>query len=362
MPLPSEPTEPDLPADGGPGSAPARRWQERDRVHRARLQALLAGRAPGAPGAEDRTSLGLVGHIGDLLHRAGQRRLLSLTVDGSHVGVAIGVGDIDRARRIALIVPGLGQTGTDLGEHLQAATALTEAVTARSGSPAAGPPAATILWCDYRRPVLRASLRRAQSVASYRTAAAAGVTLASFLTALPRTAEVTVIGHSYGSLVAAAATRRCRSRRPDRIVLVGSPGIGVDRFDDIGMPAGQVFALEAPGDMVAGLNWFGADPGTIAGIRRLSTRACPRLGTAQTDGHAHYLAAGTTAQWNIAAVVAGDLDVLVDHDPGAARSFCASFATPVKAVVRALSTRYHRGDSHLRAHVCGGHPFGYAGG
>jgi len=60
----------------------------------------------------------------------------------------------------------------------------------------------------------------------------------------------TVLGHSYGSLVA-GVTARDRGLDADELVLIGSPGVGVDRAAQLhGVPAGHVWAAAAANDPV----------------------------------------------------------------------------------------------------------------
>lgn len=59
----------------------------------------------------------------------------------------------------------------------------------------------------------------------------------------------TVLGHSYGSLVA-GVTARDRGLDADDLVFVGSPGVGVDRAAQLRLPAGHVWSSTAADDPV----------------------------------------------------------------------------------------------------------------
>jgi Alpha/beta hydrolase len=63
--------------------------------------------------------------------------------------------------------------------------------------------------------------------------------------------DVTVIGYSYGStVVGKALADEGLAQHVDRVVLVGSPGVGVDHSDQLNLPAGAVFAAQAGGDVI----------------------------------------------------------------------------------------------------------------
>jgi len=71
--------------------------------------------------------------------------------------------------------------------------------------------------------------------------------LRSFVSGLNRglgdQVNLTVIGHSYGSLVVGLAAQQ--GMNVDNVVFIGSPGVGVDSVHDFNLPAGaQVYAAE----------------------------------------------------------------------------------------------------------------------
>jgi hypothetical protein len=214
----------------------------------------------------------------------GNRQLLVLDNTGEKETIAaIGIGDVDAAANVAVFVPGLGSTVQDSMDRYDADL-----------DGIVGPGDAGVTWLGYEAPQLGWGLLDPDaSVLSNRSADAAGDALASFLNAIPTDAHTTVVGHSYGSVVAADALTAGTS--VDDVVLMGSPGIGVSDARDLG--AEHVYVLESPTDVVADTGWFGRDPNLLPGVEVLASSGA--------DGHGQYLDPGTTSAANVAAVVAG---------------------------------------------------------
>jgi hypothetical protein len=68
----------------------------------------------------------------------------------------------------------------------------------------------------------------------------------------PRSHNV-VLGHSYGSTVVGHSARDERLD-VDGVVFVGSPGVGVDKIEDLHLPADQVYATVAENDVIRQTN------------------------------------------------------------------------------------------------------------
>jgi Alpha/beta hydrolase len=156
--------------------------------------------------------------------------------------------------------------------------------------------------------------------------------------------HVTAIGHSYGSRLVGAATQRGDGiPGADDIVLLGSPGTGVDRAEQLGVGRDHVFVGAADNDPVThlpskqqavaagamGVNpvfsylagdiadqgdndlWFGRDPASRAfGARRFRVDEGPLPligGEGMTPAHSHYFdpQRDPESAANVAAVVAG---------------------------------------------------------
>ncbi|TCK21270.1 alpha/beta hydrolase [Pseudonocardia endophytica] len=170
--------------------------------------------------------------------------LLGFDTDGDGRAV-VAAGDPDRSDNVVTYVPGVGAGLGAVGIDLSRSDAVAGA--ARAADP--GADTAAVTWIGYRAP---SSLPAA---AGDRAAHDGGAALVRFQDGLRATgpddrARLTVLGHSYGSLVAgrAAATGRLAA---DDLVLVGSPGTGT-RGDvtDLRMDPAQVWATVAGNDPI----------------------------------------------------------------------------------------------------------------
>ncbi len=224
---------------------------------------------------------------------------LLLALDAEHGRAVVSVGDPDRATHVALLVPGASTTITD---DLHSLVRRADDLRRTASSVAVGSVAA-VAWLGYATP-------SGIDIASTKPAAAGAAALRNELDGLRASARaagrdvhVTVVGHSYGSLVAGRALRDA-DHGVDDLVLLGSPGTGVDDADEIRLDNGAVYVAEADRDWIAGLGYFGADPGDRSfGAIRLGTDGEGHLDGVR--GHSHYLDRGTESQRNVAAVVAG---------------------------------------------------------
>lgn len=259
----------------------------------AALRSMLAV----AEGVE-RTLAGLAG-------RRPQARLLTLDLAGTG-RVAIALGDVDRARHVAVLVPGMGEDATrgvsgivDRAGHL-----ITEATRQSDES------TAVVAWIGYAAPGWA-------QVPFAARARSGGRLLAADLAALDAARvedppHVTLIGHSYGSTVVGAAMQS-GPRRADDLVLVGSPGVLAHDVSRLGMPGRRVWVEEAALDLVADLGAFGTDPGD-RGFGATRMRADPAPGVSPAEqlrrAHSRYFDPGSESLRNIARVVVGrDADV-----------------------------------------------------
>lgn len=212
---------------------------------------------------------------------------------GEGTGVVVVGARLAEARHVAVLVPGVGTTLDGLGDEI---------ARARHLAAAAGPDTSVVVWADYDAPGW--SHAGSQSAADD-----ASRPLRDFLRSLPVDARVTVIGHSYGSLVAASALRS--GGYADVTVLMGSPGVGADSAAEL-MSGGQLYVLKAPGDVIASLGAFGGvDPaGESFGAIRLTTSGA--------EGHSAYLDPGTESLANVAALVRGNIADLHVQSPSEA--------------------------------------------
>jgi hypothetical protein len=310
--------------DGLPG-------QVRDRANRARLgreRALLEVEVArleqrlednwfGGGFTDDDAALGYVReklHALDAIEKVlrqspNDRYLLVLDPSGEQLTTAVAVGDVDSADHVAVFTPGFTTTVQDslVGyDKRMAALQMRSNELAVRGSTGT---IATVAWLGYEAPQIMSTWRPSRSVATAEAAGRGAVRLEGFYDGLDAAREVpahlTALGHSYGSLTTGLALQR--GTGVDDVVFFGSPGIGTDDVDDLGVRPGRVFAVEARNDAVADLSSFGSDVNRLDGVIGLS--AVPELvdgrQLAESVGHSAYLTDGTTSQYGIAAVVAG---------------------------------------------------------
>jgi hypothetical protein len=233
------------------------------------------------------------------------RALLDLEVDaradaGSGVRAAVARGDVDAAAHVGVFTAGFTTGVDELPGRLGELDAL---------AAAAGPGTAAVAWYGYDAPQAHEVADPDRSVLGRAPADEGAPRLASFLDGLDaarpgREAHVTAIGHSYGSVVTAAAVAPGGAEGVDDVVSLGSPGVGAVP----GRPPGHAWVVEAAGDPVADTAWFGPDPNRMPGVTGLSAREVVlpdgRI-LAESRGHGAYLTPGTTSAANVAAVVGG---------------------------------------------------------
>ncbi|MFI9720059.1 alpha/beta hydrolase [Streptomyces sp. NPDC052396] len=290
-------------AAGVPAPAPA----VRDGRLPAANSAALAGRY--AATRRDIEAAGrTAGRHGDARRAAALRRFADaerqfLFFDGRDGGTAAEVfGDLAAAGRIAVLVPGSGTSVDDYWRLRAGATALRRQL--------GGGRSAVIAWLGYRTPVVPSLA----AITSARADAAAG-RLHAFvgeLTAARPAARISLLCHSYGSVVCARAVHGLRLAD---VVLYGSPGTGCR--DAAALHTGAtVWAGRGSHDWVRRIPHhsvrlpftdlgFGTDPMSPAfGARRFP---------AGDGGHSDYLKPGSTALKNIARIVAGRAPLGGDH-------------------------------------------------
>ena len=123
--------------------------------------------------------------------------------------------------------------------------------------------------------------------------------------------HLTVVGDSYGSTTAGTAMRR-HATGVDELVLVGSPGAGVETARELRVPTGHVFVGASSRDPVSYLDWFGTDPtherfGAVR-FRAESVTRNPWL--LDLADHTKYFEPGSESLTNVASIVVGDRDAV----------------------------------------------------
>ncbi|MFB7616573.1 alpha/beta hydrolase [Kitasatospora sp. NPDC056181] len=247
-------------------------------------------------------------------------------------------GDPDKARNVSSMVPGLNSdlSGAGKGDASSALRVYRSAETAATDNhEPGGPSIASVFWLGYDAPQLDGP-----SVLTKERAVDGGAAYNQFITGLRAShegwpAHMTSIGHSYGSLVVGQSTQRPGGLAADDIVLVGSPGVGVDKASKLGVGADHVYvgtakadpvaAAPAPGMLVPGVaayealvhpdgSWHGTDPASQTfGGQRFAVAD----GTVD-DSHDNYFGKrdkGGDSLANIGRIVSGHGSTITRQDP-----------------------------------------------
>ncbi|MER7518424.1 alpha/beta hydrolase [Streptomyces sp. NPDC126499] len=233
------------------------------------------------------------------LHRMAAPGRQFLSFDGRDGGrSAEVVGDLARADLIAVLVPG-ADTGLDAYDRFhRGATALHDTVRRQTGRRVA-----VVAWLGYRTPATgsAASLtpgRAAQAAPRLRA-------LARELIRIRPGARITLLGHSYGSVVCAHAAAGLPVAA---VVLYGSPGTGFDRVAELRTRA-AVWAGRAADDWVGSVPPVRVPllPGTELGFGTdpVDPAFGARTFAAGDGGHSDYLVPGSVPLRNLAAITAG---------------------------------------------------------
>jgi hypothetical protein len=207
---------------------------------------------------------------------------------------ALVFGDLASAVHVAVLVPGMGAAlpldGSDTAARAQQLLAAACAI---------DPWTAVVAWRGYEPPALAGALLDD-------AADAGSAALAEFVDGLDRAVDVTVVAHSYGTLVTAAALRH--GMRVDDVVLLGGPGVEAHDANELPLHGASLSVERAPLDGVALSEAFGPDPAD-------PRFGAMRLATGSAAGHSEYFDAGTLALANVAAVVTQRDDLLVPVAP-----------------------------------------------
>ncbi|GGW39028.1 hypothetical protein GCM10010503_14060 [Streptomyces lucensis JCM 4490] len=263
------------------------RKAEKKRTHDSRLSAA---------GQQD---------AGRRMHRyeallSGKRQILAFDPEGSG-RVAEVFGDLDRAQRVSVVVPGVD---TDLltfqrtDRKYTAPVGMAKALYAQERMTSPATRTAVIAWADYTSPD-----GLGVDAATGLRAAEGAVRLNGLLRALPGSSRVAMVCHSYGSVVCGVAAHDMPRRVTD-IAVAASPGMRVTRAGGLGTSA-RVWAMRDATDWIQDVPYLelgglghGADPVSSAfGARVLSAR--------DARGHAGYFQPDTDSLRNLAAVGSG---------------------------------------------------------
>ncbi|MFJ9636321.1 alpha/beta hydrolase [Streptomyces sp. NPDC101178] len=239
------------------------------------------------------------GH-GDLKRAASLRAMAApgrqfLSFDGRDGGRSVEVvGELSGASRVAVLVPGAG-VGLDAYGRLRRGAVALERELGEGG--------AVVVWLGYRSP---ATVSPASVTDGRAAEAAPGLRqLVDRLGAVLPGARITLLCHSYGSVICARAASGIPA---DAIVLYGSPGTGAEDVAALRTRA-RVWAGRGGGDWIArvphvrvrvpfvGAVGFGTDP--------VAERFGAEVFDAGGGGHSDYLLPGSRSLTNLARIASG---------------------------------------------------------
>jgi len=319
----------------------------RDAANRDNLQ-LLMGKLAGRDDEDAVTKLAALREIDRQLQAVrepGEPPMYLLGIGDQGNGRAIvSYGNPDTSRNVAAYVPGLNTSLDEQFARGDLGRARDTAAAAREIDHST----AAIVWLGYDAPQSPDGLN-SLAVAGAERAETGAHAFRGFMSGLEASNDhgdphMTAIGHSYGSRTVGAATQQGGGiPGVDDIVLVGSPGLGVDRAEDLGVGKDHVFVGAADNDVVTRLPskeqgllaaagralgpagslavdvvhpgdddlWFGKDPASEDfGARRFAVDPGPPLiglGRVTLDAHSQYFnpKLDSASADSIAMVVAG---------------------------------------------------------
>nr|WP_225953471.1 alpha/beta hydrolase [Kibdelosporangium phytohabitans] len=251
--------------------------------------------------------------IESTLAQPGERQLLLLDMSGERAEAAIANGNIDTADHVAVFTPGLTSTvNGSLDGYDQSMADLrhrSEEELARYGD---GGKVATVTWIGYQAPQLSAHglLFDDNTVLDDHSAEEGARKLAPFLNGIDAARatdpHMTALGHSYGSTTTGIALRQ--NTGVDNAVFYGSPGLGTNNADEINVPTGSSYYIEARNDAVGDFGYFGIDPSHMDGVNHVSAKGTTLPDgrhLSESTGHSAYMADKSTSQYNLSVVVGG---------------------------------------------------------
>lgn len=267
--------------------------------HEANMEVLRQQAADGDQGAQDLLAR-IEGSRSDPTDPSAHLYLLGYTPqDGRTDAMAIvAISNPDTADNVAVFVPGTGSTVADIGgnidrmDDLKAQAELIDDEAATS----------TIVWLGYDAPN---NLGAAAGAGPARDGAQA---LREFTHGLRASheddggANMTVIGHSYGSTVIGHADREgTGGLGADNVIVAGSPGMGVGSADELSIDSGSLWTSMADDDPIR------FTPGFIHGTNPVNEGfGGTRIGNDGASGHSGYWNAGSESLRNQGYIVTGN--------------------------------------------------------
>jgi hypothetical protein len=204
-------------------------------------------------------------------------------------------GDLETSRHVAVVVPGMNN---DLN-NFNGGNADRVQAQASQFDP---DQVATIQWLGYDTPEGATALGQGAAEPGARD-------LPRFVDGIraQRSERLhwTVVGHSYGSLVAGKALSE-QGLSVDEVVFVGSPGVGVNSASDLG-EGFNVWVGLARNDVIGYSEWHGRNPHSRG-------FGATRFHTGDISGHSSYFNEGSESLRNIGLITAGYLDEVNVND------------------------------------------------
>ncbi|GAA3926211.1 alpha/beta hydrolase family protein [Actinomadura viridis] len=267
----------------------------------ARYSAVERGIRRALAAAEEAGDTGRLKALPGLL--APGRRFLSFDPRGHGRAVEV-VGDLARAHRVAVVVPGADGLLTNFDSWKWAGGGA-RALHRQAAATSPGTRLAVVAWLGYDSPSTRSP-----AVLTGGRAEDGARGLTRFLTGLHRVnggAGIALLCHSYGSVVCAKAAPRLGRLPVDAIALYGSPGVGVRRASALASgrsPAARIWAGRSSGD------WTRFVPKVrVAGLGHGHDPAAPSFGALRFDAgsgpHSAYLRPGSRSLRNLTLIALG---------------------------------------------------------
>ncbi|CAL9429956.1 hypothetical protein SUDANB120_02022 [Streptomyces sp. enrichment culture] len=247
----------------------------------------------------DRTAAGRRAHRFASLAEPGRQVLAFDPTGGGRVAEVF--GNLDRAERISVIVPGVDTDAVTFERtqrRLTSPVGMAESLYAAQRAAAPGARTAVIAWADYTAPA-----GVGVDAATGRMAVDGAARLEALAASLPGDATVALFCHSYGSVVCGVAAHALPERVTD-VVAAGSPGMRAGSVAELRTSA-RVWAMRDAGDWIADVPHLevgglghGADPVSPEFGARLLSSAGARL-------HTGYFEPGTGSLDNFAKIGTG---------------------------------------------------------
>ena len=216
--------------------------------HEANMAVLRQQAADGDQGAQDLLNR-IDGSRGGATDPSQHLYLLGYTPqDGGTDAMAIvAISNPDTADNVAVFVPGTGSTVADIGSNIDRMDDLkaqSELIDDEAST-------STIVWLGYDAP------NNLPAASGAGPASDGAPALREFTHGLRAShegaggANLTVIGHSYGSTVVGHADRDgTGGLGADSIIVAGSPGMGVDSADELSIDSGSLWTAMADDDPI----------------------------------------------------------------------------------------------------------------